>query len=83
MGDWRLRAVLLMVMWGSFASAHTIRLVQDFLAISNALRTYQTNAGRYPTDEEGLKALVEKPASYPQGRHWQRVMLKIPERSLG
>lgn len=67
-----------MVMWGGVATAHTIRALQDFLAIGNSIKTFQISAGRYPTEEEGLKALVEKPASYPQGRHWQQVMKKIP-----
>lgn len=35
----------------------------DIRSISNALDMYKLDNFRYPTNEEGLKALVEKPAS--------------------
>ena len=39
-------------------------------SIATALQTFEMNAGRFPTTEEGLKALVERPADIPEG-DWQ------------
>ena len=76
--DWRSKLILLAVMWSGVATAHTIRAVQDFLLIGNALKTFHINAGRFPAEDEGLMALVEKPDTYPENRPWQQVMKKIP-----
>jgi type II secretion system protein G len=70
-------------MWGGVATAHTIRAVQDFLSISNALKTFEIHSGRYPTAEEGLRALVERPANWPMEKPWQQIMLKIPSDPWG
>ncbi len=37
----------------------------DVDAINQALKLYRLNIGRYPTTEEGLNALVERPISEP------------------
>ena len=34
--------------------------------LSTALDLYHLDVGRYPTEEEGLKALVQKPENLPQ-----------------
>jgi general secretion pathway protein G len=39
---------------------------------------YKLNAGSFPTTQQGLKALVEKPSSTPVPRRWVQVMSKIP-----
>lgn len=46
-------------------------------AISTQLEMYRMHNGRYPTTEEGLRALVEKPAN---ARNWTTPYLsKMPE----
>ncbi|MCW1925144.1 type II secretion system protein GspG [Luteolibacter arcticus] len=45
---------------------------------SSALKMFKLNAGRYPTEEEGLMALIEKPATYPENKRWQRIMDRVP-----
>lgn len=42
----------------------------DLKAIAAALRMYRLDNGDYPTTEQGLKALVEHPASDPQPANW-------------
>jgi general secretion pathway protein G len=42
----------------------------DLKAIAAALRMYRLDNGDYPTTEQGLKALVERPASDPQPANW-------------
>lgn len=39
--------------------------------IESALTFYQMDNGRFPTTEQGLQALVEKPASGPEARNWR------------
>jgi type II secretion system protein G len=75
----RSKLILLAVMWSGVASADIARVEPvGFLAIGSALKTFRIQAGRYPTEAEGLMALVEKPATYPADRRWQQVMKKLP-----
>lgn len=69
---------MFIVAWGGVASAHVARVGVDFLALGSALKTFRIEAGRYPTQEEGLKALLERPDTYPADRRWQQVMKKLP-----
>ena len=50
----------------------------DFKSFQSALAMYKLNAGSYPTTQQGLNALVEKPSSTPVPRRWVQVMSKIP-----
>ena len=50
----------------------------DFKSFQSALAMYKLNAGSYPTTQQGLKALVDKPASTPVPRRWVQVMSKVP-----
>ena len=54
------------------------RVEADFLAIAAALEMYKINAGAYPTEKQGLKALVEKPVDPPIPRRWVKLMAKVP-----
>ncbi len=48
-------------------------------AIKDALEQYKLDNGRYPTTEQGLKALVEKPTSPPEPPRWKRYLDKVPK----
>jgi general secretion pathway protein G len=50
----------------------------DFKSFESALAMYKLNAGSYPTTQQGLKALKEKPSSTPVPRRWVQVMSKLP-----
>ena len=39
--------------------------------LSVALKLYEVDNGRYPSGEQGLKALMEKPSSPPVPRDWK------------
>lgn len=43
----------------------------DLATISQALKLYRLDIGRYPTTEQGLKALVERPSSEPVPQNWK------------
>jgi general secretion pathway protein G len=55
----------------------------DFKSFESALAMYKLNAGTFPSTQQGLKALVEKPTSTPAPRRWTQVMNKIPEDPWG
>ena len=42
----------------------------DIQQIGNALELYRLDNGQYPSSDQGLDALVEEPAGYPEPRNW-------------
>ena len=54
------------------------RVDADFNAIGSSLKTYKLNAGNYPTQQQGLEALVTKPSSTPVPRRLAKIADKIP-----
>ena len=46
------------------------RVGTDMQAITNAVMSYETLAGRVPTTEQGLEALVKKPTSSPKPKKY-------------
>lgn len=42
----------------------------DIRTISAALKMYRLDNGQYPTTQQGLRALVERPATPPVPRNW-------------
>ena len=48
-------------------------------AIRDALEQYKLDNGFYPTTEQGLRALVEKPTTPPVPQRWRQYMDKIPK----
>ena len=54
------------------------RAESDLMVVSTCLDMYKLTGGGYPTTEQGLKALVEKPAVAPIPQQWARIMQKMP-----
>ncbi len=54
------------------------RMKGDFQWMGSALRTYKIIAGRYPTTEQGLKALVERSTFPPVPKDWEKVVNNVP-----
>ena len=44
---------------------------QEIGAIMHALKLYRRDNGRYPTQEQGLRALIEKPSTNPVPNIWK------------
>ncbi|MES2440012.1 MAG: type II secretion system major pseudopilin GspG [Verrucomicrobiota bacterium] len=55
----------------------------DFKSFESALAMYKLNAGSFPTTQQGLKALQDKPSSTPVPRRWVQVMSKLPNDPWG
>jgi len=51
--------------------ARAIAARQDIASLMQALKLYRLDNQRYPTTEQGLKALVARPASAPLAPNWK------------
>jgi general secretion pathway protein G len=45
---------------------------QDIGAVMQALKLYRLDNGRYPSTEQGLRALIERPSTDPQPSNWKQ-----------
>lgn len=63
--------------------ARAIKAKQDILAIQNALDLYKLDNGIYPTTDQGLVALVEKPTTNPTPRDWKQYLKSVPKDPWG
>lgn len=55
----------------------------DIARIQQALQLYKVDNFRYPTSEQGLNALVERPTSGPVPANWKRSLDKLPKDPWG
>lgn len=55
---------------GRTDEARRTKAVADLKEIEQALHLYKLDNGFYPTTEQGIAALIQKPATGPQPRKW-------------
>ena len=63
--------------------ARVVKAKQDVLAIQNALDLYRLDNGFYPTTDQGILALVEKPSSTPSPQNWKLYLKSLPKDPWG
>lgn len=65
--------------------ARVVAAKQDIRSIVQALKLYKLDNGRYPSTEQGLKALVEKPNAAPVPNNWKTggYLEKLPKDPWG
>ncbi|SAL48674.1 general secretion pathway protein G [Caballeronia peredens] len=51
--------------------ARRVAAKQDIGTIMQAMKLYRLDNGRYPTQEQGLRALIEKPSTEPVPNNWK------------
>lgn len=51
--------------------ARVTKAKQDIRVIESALQLYRLDNFQYPSTEQGLEALVDKPTSQPEPRNWK------------
>ena len=56
---------------GNKEKADQQKAVSDIVALENALDMYKLDNNRYPTTEQGLDALVNKPTAAPEPRSYR------------
>ncbi|MCP5074293.1 MAG: type II secretion system major pseudopilin GspG [Rhodobacteraceae bacterium] len=52
--------------------ARVARVQSDLAVLENAIRLYRLDNHRYPTTEQGLRALVQAPVTEPLPRNWAK-----------
>ncbi len=63
---------------GRTDEARAVAAKQDIAAIMQALKMYRLDNGRYPTNEQGLQALVTRPQTQPAPQNWKQYLDKLP-----
>lgn len=66
-------------------TARVVKAQQDVRVIESALKLYRLDNYRYPTTEQGLQALVEKPTIAPEPDNWKAggYMQRLPSDPWG
>lgn len=57
----------------------------DLRSLGNALEMYKLDNNHYPSTEQGLDALVERPSGFPEPQNWQQggYVRSLPEDPWG
>lgn len=63
--------------------ARVVKAKQDVMAIQSALDLYKLDNGFYPSTDQGLLALVEKPTSNPVPPDWKQYLKSLPKDPWG
>ena len=63
--------------------ARVVAAKQDVQALVQALKLYKLDNGVYPSTEQGLKALVEKPTTGQIPNNWKSYLDKLPNDPWG
>ncbi len=54
------------------------RAEKDLGVIAGQLSAFRADNGFLPTTEQGIGALVEKPTSSPEPKHWRQLLERLP-----
>ena len=68
---------------GRTEEARAAAAKHDIAAIMQSLKLFRLDNGRYPTNEQGLQALVTKPQSGPAPANWRAFLDKLPKDPWG
>jgi general secretion pathway protein G len=69
-----LAAIVVPRLVGRTEDAQKSKAQGDLASMRSALSMYEIDNGNFPTSEQGLKALVEKPAGSPEPKKWKRYL---------
>ena len=63
--------------------ARAVAARQDISALMQALKLYRLDTGSYPSTEQGLRALVERPAGPGANSAWRAYLDRLPNDPWG
>lgn len=63
--------------------ARAVAARQDISTLMQALKLYRLDNGRYPTTEQGLQALVQRPATGVVPTNWRATLERLPNDPWG
>ena len=66
-----LAALIVPKLMGRTDDARVIAAKQDIATIMQALKLYKLDNQHYPSTDQGLQALIEKPVSGPAANNWK------------
>ena len=66
-----LAAIVVPRLAGRSEEARVAKAKGDLATFRSQLSAYEIDNGKYPTTEQGLMALLEKPASAPEPKNWK------------
>lgn len=80
-----LAALIVPKLMGRADDARITAAKQDIASIMQALKLYRLDNQRYPTTEQGLQALIQKPTSGPAANGWKNggYVEKLPKDPWG
>ena len=78
-----LAALIVPTVLGRPDEARIVAAKQDIASIMQALKLYKLDNRRYPSTEQGLTALVERPSIAPQPENWKSYLEKLPNDPWG
>lgn len=68
---------------GRTDEARAVAAKQDIATIMQSLKLYRIDNSRYPTNEQGLDALVSQPRTEPRPTNWKSYLDKLPKDPWG
>ena len=70
---------------GSPDQARIVKAKQDIRTLEGALNLYKLDNFNYPSTDQGLDALVKKPAGQPEAKNWKKkgYIKKLPKDPWG
>lgn len=78
-----LAAIVIPNFMGGVDQAKEQATTTSIAAIKQQLELYKLDNNRYPTTQQGLKALVEKPSGDPVPRKWRQYLPELPKDGWG
>jgi len=63
---------------GALGNAQDTAAEMKISSLTSLLESYRAAAGSYPSESQGLEALVTKPSTSPIPRRWRQQMQKVP-----
>lgn len=63
--------------------ARLVKAKQDIMSIENAMNLYKLDNGFYPSNDQGIAALVTKPTSDPIPQNWMGYLKEVPRDPWG
>ncbi len=57
---------------GNVDKSRVVKAKQDIRALESALQMYRIDNYKYPSTDQGLQALVDKPSSGAEAKNWQK-----------
>ena len=78
-----LAAIIVPKLTGKPDEARVVKAQQDIRQLESALEMYKLDNFYYPSTQQGLEALVQKPGGDPPARNWKGYISRLPKDPWG